>query len=74
MNSSCKDIGCKDKKETEDSKQYEIIESKAKDIQEGQETILHNPKTGDNIIMWISLMVVSMLGITVIVKYTRKNK
>lgn len=63
-----------DQKETEDSKQYEIIESKAKDIQEGQETILHNPKTGDNILMWISLMVVSMLGITVIVKYTRKNK
>lgn len=33
-----------------------------------------NPKTGDNIAIWISLMVVSMLGIADIVKLHKKNK
>ena len=33
-----------------------------------------NPKTGDNIIIWISLMVVSILGIAGIVKFIKQNK
>lgn len=33
-----------------------------------------NPKTGDNITIWISLMLLSILGIERIVKFIKKNK
>lgn len=33
-----------------------------------------NPKTGDNIAIWISLMVISMLGIAGTAKFLKKNK
>ena len=38
-------------------------------------TTSNNPKTGDNITIWISLMVISMLGIGVVgtVKFTKKK-
>lgn len=38
------------------------------------ETSSNNPKTGDNIATWISLMVVSMLGVVGIIKLHKKNK
>ena len=38
------------------------------------ETTSNNPKTGDNIAIWISLMVVSMLGVAGTIKYTKKRK
>ena len=38
------------------------------------ETPSSNPKTGDNIAIWISLMVVSMLGVVGTVKFVKKNK
>lgn len=62
------------KNETDDFKQIEIIENQKQDIQEGEETILHNPKTGDNITLWITLMVFTILGIVVNVKLHIKNK
>lgn len=37
-------------------------------------TTSNNPKTGDNIAIWISLMVISMLGIAGTVKFVKKNK
>ena len=33
------------------------------------ETKQNNPKTGDNIVIWINLIVVSIIGMAVIVKY-----
>lgn len=33
-----------------------------------------NPITGDNIAIWISLMIVSILGIALTVKFAKKNK
>lgn len=32
----------------------------------------NNPKTGDNIVIWISLMVVSMIGIVLTIKFVKK--
>ena len=37
-------------------------------------TSTNNPKTGDNVAIWISLMIVSMLGIAGTVKFVKKNK
>lgn len=37
-------------------------------------TTSSNPKTGDNIAIWISLMIISMLGIARTVKLYKKNK
>ena len=34
----------------------------------------NNPKTGDNIAIWISLMVISILGVAGTVKFVKKNK
>ena len=39
-----------------------------------EESTSNNPKTGDNIAVWISLMVVSMLGVAGTIKYTKKRK
>lgn len=36
------------------------------------ETKSNNPKTGDNIVIWISLMVVSMIGIVLTIKFVKK--
>lgn len=33
-----------------------------------------NPQTGDNIVIWIGLMIVSIFGIALTVKFIRKNK
>ena len=33
-----------------------------------------NPKTGDNIAIWISLLVISMIGVAVTVEFVKKNK
>ena len=60
-----------EKKETEDVKQYEIIEGKEQEIQEGT---LKNPETGDNIAIWISLMVIAMIGVAGTVKFVKRNK
>ena len=43
-------------------------------IAKAEESTSNNPKTGDNIAVWISLMVVSMLGIAGTIKYTKKRK
>ena len=40
----------------------------------GSNAETNNPKTGDNIAIWISLMVVSTLGIVGVVKFVKKNK
>lgn len=37
-------------------------------------TTSNNPKTGDNIVIWISLMIVSILGVAGTVKFVKKNK
>ena len=37
-------------------------------------TTSNNPKTGDNIALWISLMVVSILGIAGTIKFVKKSK
>ena len=37
-------------------------------------TTSNNPKTGDNITIWIGLMIVSMLGVAGTVKFVKKNK
>ncbi len=39
-----------------------------------EESTSNNPKTGDNIAVWISLMLVSMLGVAGTIKYTKKRK
>ena len=39
-----------------------------------EESTSNNPKTGDNIAVWISLMVVSILGVAGTVKFVKKNK
>ena len=38
------------------------------------ESTSNNPKTGDNIVAWISLIVVSMLGVAGTIKYTKNSK
>ena len=39
-----------------------------------EESTLKNPKTGDNIALWVSLVIVSMLGIAGTIKYTKKRE
>lgn len=48
-------------------------EDKNEDKNENDSTT-NNPKTGDNIAFWISLMVISMLGIVGTEKFVKKNK
>ncbi|MBR3325118.1 MAG: LPXTG cell wall anchor domain-containing protein [Clostridia bacterium] len=36
--------------------------------------MLHNPKTGSNITLWTSLMLISMIGIAVTLKFLKKKK
>ena len=55
---------------TETKPAEEIITSKTNQ----EEKTINNPETGDNIILWISLMVFSILGIVFIVIYTKKRK
>ena len=43
-------------------------------IAKAEESTSNNPKTGDNIAVWISLMVVSILGVAGTVKFVKKNK
>ena len=51
------------------------IEIDSKENNENNEkTKSSNPKTGDNIVIWVSLMVISMIGIAGIVKLHKKNK
>ena len=68
--------------EKEDKKniQYEVIEGKEQIIEYGNDTktdsniiSTKNPKTGDDIIMWICLMIISILGIAGTVKFAKKN-
>ena len=43
-------------------------------IAKAEDSTSNNPKTGDNIAVWISLMVVSMLGVVGIIKFTKNRK
>lgn len=46
----------------------------AEDTTETTNTTSNNPKTGDNIIVWIIIMIISILGIVVTAKLHKKNK
>ena len=56
----------------EEDKQDEFIEGK--DREEGEESVIRNPKTGDNITIWINLMLISIVGVTGTVKFLKNNK
>ena len=43
-------------------------------IKNEDDITINNPKTGDNITLWISLMVISILGVVGTVKFVKKNK
>jgi len=55
--------------EIEENTSQDTIENEIKNTQERQETIESNPKTGDNIIFWVILILISTVGIVGTVKY-----
>ena len=61
-----------DEKETEQDRQYEIIEGKEQQIQEIQKETLKNPRTGDNIEIFISVMIISLIGVVGTLKFKKQ--
>ena len=56
-----------EKEKTENKTVESVAEKENKDV-------INNPKTGDNIIVWISIMIVSILGVVVTIIFKRKEK
>ena len=59
--------------ETEDTTTITEKNTTTKDTTTDTKTS-NNPGTGDNIVIWISLMAVSIIGIAGIIKFSKKNK
>lgn len=57
-----------------DNKSTGTNSTDTKNTEKATENNSNNPKTGDNIAVWISLMIVSVLGVIGTVKYTKKIK
>lgn len=67
----------KTEEEIKDTTQTSTIEENKTNIAEEKETntnTINNPKTGDNIVIWISLMILSIIGFAVTAKFINKNK
>ncbi len=61
-------------KEQEETATKEQEETATPSNENEDDITTNNPKTGDNIALWISLMVISMLGVAGTVKIGKKNK
>ena len=60
--------------ETDEFSTYALTYIDTEIAKEPEVTEIINPKTGDNIIVYISLLVISMMGVVGTIKYSRKNK
>ena len=60
-----------DNEETEQTKNVELRESNQKKQEHENNKGINNPKTGDNVAVWLSLMLISILGLAETVKNER---